>query len=103
MQTDPTTISQSWLITQAKNHKKPLIVANVIAVIATLLSVPIPLLMPLMVDEVLLNQPGKGLEYLNTVLPYGWQNATGYILVTFFIVVLLRSVSQGLNLSLIHI
>ncbi|WP_394244396.1 ABC transporter ATP-binding protein [Vibrio astriarenae] len=98
MQKDPTTISQSWLITQAKNHKKPLIVANIIAVIATLLSVPIPLLMPLMVDEVLLNQPGKGLEYLNTVLPQSWQNATGYIFVTFFIVVLLRSVSQGLNI-----
>ncbi|MGR5167299.1 ABC transporter ATP-binding protein [Vibrio astriarenae] len=98
MQTNPTTISQSWLITQAKNHKKPLIVANIIALIATLLSVPIPLLMPLMVDEVLLNQPGNGLAALNTVLPLAWHNPTGYIFVTFFIVVFLRSASQGLNI-----
>ncbi len=55
------TISRSWLITQVKNHKPRLIVANLIAIIATLISVPIPLLMPLMVDEVLLDQPASGL------------------------------------------
>ncbi|NMT19509.1 ABC transporter ATP-binding protein, partial [Vibrio parahaemolyticus] len=56
------TISRSWLITQVKKHKSKLIIANLIAVLATLISVPIPLLMPLMVDEVLLDQPAKGLD-----------------------------------------
>ncbi len=36
-------------------HKKELIIANVIAVLATLLLVPIPLLMPLLIDEILIN------------------------------------------------
>ncbi|MDR9828669.1 ABC transporter ATP-binding protein [Vibrio sp. FNV 38] len=98
MQIIPTTISQSWLITQAKNHKKALIGANIVALIATLLSVPIPLLMPLMVDEVLLDQPGKGIDYLNMMLPEGWHTPTGYIFLTFFIVVFLRSASQGLSI-----
>ncbi|KGK13414.1 hypothetical protein DC58_07185, partial [Vibrio navarrensis] len=71
------TISRSWLITQVKKHKSKLLFANFIAVIATLLSVPIPLLMPLMVDEVLMDQPGKGLELMNGVLPQAWQTPTG--------------------------
>ncbi|SEG22312.1 ABC transporter ATP-binding protein [Vibrio hangzhouensis] len=92
------TISRSWLITQAKNHKSRLIVANVIAVIATLISVPIPLLMPLMVDEVLLNQPGAGLEYMNKVLLEDWQTPIGYIALTLLLVVLMRTASQALNI-----
>ena len=44
------TISRSWLITQVKKHKSKLLFANIIAIFATLISVPIPLLMPLMVD-----------------------------------------------------
>ncbi|GAK83217.1 ABC-type multidrug transport system [Vibrio ponticus] len=55
------TISRSWLISQVKTHKSKLIAANAIAIVATLVSVPIPLLLPLMVDEVLLNQPVLGL------------------------------------------
>ena len=47
------TLSTHWLIAQAKKQKKRLIVANIIAVFATLVSVPIPLMMPLMVDVVL--------------------------------------------------
>ena len=36
-------------------HKKELITANIIAIIATLLFIPIPLLMPLLIDEILLD------------------------------------------------
>ncbi|PMY58286.1 ABC transporter ATP-binding protein, partial [Pseudomonas sp. FW126-L8] len=38
----------------ALHHKKSLWIANGVAVLATLCSVPIPLLLPLLVDEVLL-------------------------------------------------
>ncbi|KGK18056.1 ABC transporter ATP-binding protein [Vibrio navarrensis] len=92
------TISRSWLITQVKKHKSKLLFANFIAVIATLLSVPIPLLMPLMVDEVLMDQPGKGLELMNGVLPQAWQTPTGYIFFTLFLVVLMRALSQAFNI-----
>ncbi len=92
------TISRSWLITQVKKHKSKLILANLIAVLATLISVPIPLLMPLMVDEVLLDQPASGLAAMNTVLPEAWHTPIGYIFFTLFLVVLMRAASQALNI-----
>ncbi len=94
-----TTISRSWLITQVKLHKSKLLIANVIAIAATLVSVPIPLLMPLMVDEVLLNQPASGLEMMNSILPAEWQSATGYILFTLFLTIMMRASSQILNIA----
>ncbi|HFQ5327571.1 TPA: ABC transporter ATP-binding protein [Vibrio vulnificus] len=92
------TISRSWLLTQAKKHKSKLVFANLIAIVATLVSVPIPLLMPLMVDEVLLDQPGKGLAAMNTLLPQSWQTPTGYIFLTLLLVILMRITSQALNI-----
>ncbi|WP_455288013.1 ABC transporter ATP-binding protein [Vibrio parahaemolyticus] len=92
------TISRSWLITQVKKHKSKLILANLIAIVATLISVPIPLLMPLMVDEVLLDKPASGLSAMNTVLPEAWHTPTGYIFFTLFLVVLMRAASQALNI-----
>ncbi|EHZ7343785.1 TPA: ABC transporter ATP-binding protein [Vibrio vulnificus] len=92
------TISRSWLLTQAKKHKSKLVFANLIAIVATLVSVPIPLLMPLMVDEVLLDQPSKGLAAMNTLLPQAWQTPTGYIFLTLLLVILMRITSQALNI-----
>ncbi|EMN7206940.1 ABC transporter ATP-binding protein [Vibrio parahaemolyticus] len=92
------TISRSWLIAQVKKHKSKLILANLIAIVATLISVPIPLLMPLMVDEVLLDKPASGLSAMNAVLPEAWHTPTGYIFFTLFLVVLMRAASQALNI-----
>ncbi|EGR2734145.1 ABC transporter ATP-binding protein [Vibrio parahaemolyticus] len=92
------TISRSWLITQVKKHKSKLILANLIAIVATLISVPIPLLMPLMIDEVLLDKPASGLSAMNAVLPEAWHTPTGYIFFTLFLVVLMRAASQALNI-----
>ncbi|NVJ58028.1 MAG: ABC transporter ATP-binding protein [Vibrionaceae bacterium] len=98
MNTSSNTISRSWLITQVKKHKAKLVLANVIAIIATLVSVPIPLLMPLMVDEVLLNKPAEGIAMMNVVLPASLQTPTGYIFLTLLMVILMRSISQALNI-----
>ncbi|KJY71029.1 ABC transporter ATP-binding protein [Vibrio coralliilyticus] len=98
MSDNPNTISRSWLITQVKKHKSKLVLANIIALFATLVSVPIPLLMPLMVDEVLLDKPATGLELMDKVLPVSMQTPTGYIFLTLLLVVLMRTVSQGLNI-----
>ncbi|EOG7766435.1 ABC transporter ATP-binding protein, partial [Vibrio parahaemolyticus] len=83
---------------QVKKHKSKLILANLIAIVATLISVPIPLLMPLMVDEVLLDKPASGLSAMNAVLPEAWHTPTGYIFFTLFLVVLMRAASQALNI-----
>lgn len=91
-------INWNWLLRQAKTYKKRLIAANFIAIIATLINVPIPLLMPLMVDEVLLNKPATGVELLNSLLPAAWQGPLGYILLVLVLVILMRIISQILNI-----
>ena len=63
----------------ALRHRKGLILANLIAVLATLCSVPIPLLLPLLVDEVLLKQGAAALRVMDRFLPADWQSAAGYI------------------------
>ena len=63
----------------ALRHRKGLILANLIAVLATLCSVPIPLLLPLLVDEVLLKQGDAALRVMDRFLPADWQSAAGYI------------------------
>ena len=81
----------------AKEHKKEIILANFIAIIATLASVPLPLLMPLLVDEVLLNQPGTVVNTINRFSPESWQIPIFYIGLILFITLLLRLISLALN------
>ncbi|WP_325894535.1 ABC transporter ATP-binding protein [Grimontia sp. NTOU-MAR1] len=92
------TISTRWLIEQAKEHKKSLIIANLIAICATLISVPIPLFMPLMVDEVLLNKPAGGVNFFNQILPESLQQPASYIVMVLILVIVMRIVSQALNI-----
>ncbi|MCG6200795.1 ABC transporter ATP-binding protein [Psychromonas antarctica] len=92
------TINWQWLVEQAKVHKKRLIWANIIALVATAMSVPIPLLMPLMVDEILLNKPAGGVDFINHFLPLSVQQPANYIIVIFLCVIVMRTLSQLLNI-----
>lgn len=77
----------------AQQHKGKLVKANLIAILATLASVPIPLLMPLLVDEVLLNHPGVCVRFLNSLTPPEWHVPQLYILSVLGLTLLLRLVS----------
>ncbi|WP_240008827.1 ABC transporter ATP-binding protein [Aquipseudomonas campi] len=74
----------------ALQHRKALILANLIAVFATLCSVPIPLLLPLLVDEVLLGDGNAALKVMDQFLPASWENAAGYIGLMLGLTLLLR-------------
>lgn len=74
----------------ALRHKRALILANLVAVLATLCSVPIPLLLPLLVDEVLLGDGDTALQVMDNFLPAAWQGAVGYILLMLGLTFLLR-------------
>lgn len=63
----------------ALQHKRALWTANGVAVLATLCSVPIPLLLPLLVDEVLLGHAGSATRWMSHVLPSAWQIPVGFI------------------------
>jgi ATP-binding cassette subfamily C protein len=74
----------------ALGHRRELIRAHVIAVAAAALSVPIPLLMPMMVDEVLLDQPGTIVATIERLTPQGLHGPVLYILAVLGLTVLLR-------------
>ncbi len=71
-------------------HKKRLIQANIIAFFAMLVTVPLPLLLPLLVDEVLLGQPAMVVGFINSFIPLTWQTPFGYIAIVTFITIILR-------------
>ncbi|WP_227006647.1 ABC transporter ATP-binding protein [Shewanella donghaensis] len=80
----------AWLLNKVLRHRPQLIKANTIAIVATLLSLPIPMLMPLLVDEVLLASPGWLIEQLNMLLPENAQSSGYYIAAVLVMVMLLR-------------
>ncbi|WP_207885305.1 ABC transporter ATP-binding protein [Pseudomonas sp. 30_B] len=81
----------------AFRHRKALLLANLVAVLATACSVPIPLLLPLLVDEVLLGKGDAALQVMNHWLPDGWQKPAGYIGLMLLVTLVLRSCALVFN------
>ena len=59
------------IFSDMKKYKKELILAHLIALLAVILSTPVPLLMPLLVDEVLLEKPGIVVSTIDTLFAKG--------------------------------
>jgi ATP-binding cassette subfamily C protein len=93
----PSTYSWPYILGIAREHKKELITAHLIAVFAALASVPIPLLMPLLVDEVLLRQPGVMVGWINGHFPAAWHSPLLYIGLILVLTVLLRLIAALLG------
>ena len=91
------------IIRSALHNKKQLIFANLLAIAAALLSVPIPLILPFMVDEVLLDKPAAAVSFMNGFLPVDLQTATVYIITALLFSVVLRLFSVVLNVSQMRI
>ncbi|MCU7881288.1 MAG: ABC transporter ATP-binding protein/permease [Candidatus Thiodiazotropha sp. (ex Lucinoma aequizonata)] len=71
-------------------HRRELITANIIAVLGAIAAVPVPLLIPLLVDEVLLHQPGKAIATMNALFPEHWHGPVLYILAILILTLCLR-------------
>ena len=86
-----------YILTIASEHKREIVFANIIAILATLASIPLPLLMPLLVDEVLLNQPATVVAAINNITPGEWHGPTLYISVILVFTLCLRLAALVLN------
>jgi len=80
-----------------KEHRRELIAANIIAVFAVLASVPLPLMMPLLVDEVLLEQPGSLVYAMDSLFPAAWHGPILYVGAILLLTVVLRFISVMLS------
>ena len=78
-------------------HRRPLIVANLLALVGTMVNVPLPLLLPLLVDEVLLNKPGTLVDTMNWLFPAAWVGPIFYILMVMLLTLLLRLIGLAVG------
>jgi ATP-binding cassette subfamily C protein len=85
------------VLNMALAHKKELIRAHLIAIIAVLASIPIPLLIPLLIDEVLLDKPGKVVATVGKYFPESLHSPFLYIIVLTIICIVLRLTYLVLN------
>lgn len=93
------TSGYSWryVLEVALQNRRTLLAAHAIAILAVLASVPIPMLMPLLVDEVLLGQPGFMVDIMDRLFPAAWHGPVLYITFVLLVTVLLRLISVLLN------
>ncbi len=87
-------ISWSQIFQTTKSYKRSLWQANLIAIFSAILSAPVPMLMPLLVDEVLLNKPGFLVEGVNALFPANWLGPAFYITIIMLLTMLLRLFSM---------
>ncbi len=89
-------ISWSTIFKSAKPYKKSLIKANIIAIFAATLSAPVPMLMPLLVDEVLLNKPGFLINGMQIIFPESLLTPAFFIIAMMILTISLRLSSMML-------
>ena len=82
----------SWnqLMTMILSHRRELAIANLIAVLGAVTAVPVPLLIPLLVDEVLLQKPGSAVSFMNSLFPENWHGPILYITAITLLTLFLR-------------
>ena len=85
------------MLAVAAEHRRELLFANSVALLAVVCSVPIPLLMPLLVDEVLLHKPAALVAYINSLFPQAWHGPVLYVFFTLAVTLVLRTAMILLN------
>ncbi len=94
-------INISTLLKLVLKQKKALIYGQVITLFAILVSIPIPLMLPVLVDEVLLHKPATFVESINFFV--GETTPFYYIAIVSVVVVLLRFIYYFLNVIITKI
>ena len=78
-------------------HRRELVAANIIAILGALAAVPVPLLIPLLVDEVLLEKPGAAVALMDSLFPISWQGPILYICAILVLTMVLRLLTLIFN------
>jgi len=89
-------ITFRYLFDQVQLYKKKVLLANIIAILVTVISVPIPLFIPFLVDEVLLGKEGKFVATVNQFVTIN--SPEYYILIVFVLTLLIHAIVSILNI-----
>jgi len=90
-------ISWGKIILLAREHKKILFQAHLIAIMAALILVPVPMLMPLMVDEVLLDKPDVIVAFIQSIFSERWHGPVLFIGSVMLVTIFLRFIGTLLS------
>lgn len=82
-----------------RGHRSRIVWGQVLAILAALTAVPVPLLLPLLVDEVLLGHPGAVVQVLDHIRPEAFQGPVYYITTLLLLTVLLRFMTAAFNVA----
>jgi ATP-binding cassette subfamily C protein len=82
---------------ELRRHRPALLRGNLIALLAVICAVPVPLFLPVLVDEVLLHQPGGFLAFFSPWFPASWHGPVLFIGLALIITLGLRLASILLN------
>ncbi len=89
-------LSLSSIFDRVKSYRRALILGNLVAILATLVSVPTPLLIPVLVDEVLLKKSDTLTRWIDThIMP---METFGYVVTILLATVFLRTLYTGLSI-----
>ncbi|MDP2443332.1 ABC transporter ATP-binding protein [Rhodoferax sp.] len=85
------------IFSELLEHRAALIKGNLIAVLAVACAVPVPLFLPILVDEVLLHQPGFFINHIGPLFPPSWHGPVIFVLIALAFTVGLRLAAILLN------
>lgn len=85
-------LSLGWgdILKELRPHKRSMIKGNLIALVAVACAVPVPLFLPVLVDEVLLNKPAGFVAFFSPWFPTAWHGPVLFILIALGLTVGLR-------------
>ncbi|HRH80844.1 MAG TPA: ABC transporter ATP-binding protein [Thiobacillaceae bacterium] len=88
-----------WRLVRSEvlRHRPALIQGNLLAIIAVLAAVPVPLFLPMLVDEILLHRPGRFVATLGPLFPAAWHGPVLFVALALGISLGLRLISILLN------
>ena len=93
-----TSYSFKVLYQEIKQYKKELFIANIVALIAVIINTPVPLLMPMLVDEILLKKPAFLVHMVNSIV--GHEVSSAYVFILF---VLMADIVTGKQIGRAHV
>jgi ATP-binding cassette subfamily C protein len=91
------TLTWPLILAEVKSHRATLMKGNLIAILAVACSVPVPLFLPVLVDEVLLHKPGRFVGFFGPWFPQAWHGPVLFILLALLLTIGLRLASILLN------
>ncbi|MDD4880810.1 MAG: ABC transporter ATP-binding protein [Gallionellaceae bacterium] len=93
----PDILSWRGILSEVMSHRRKLVLANLVAVLAVMAAVPVPLVLPILVDEVLLNRPGRFIAAVAPLFPPAWHGPVLFIGSALLLTVVLRLIAISLN------